>query len=99
VGGDFSCWFNKLITLEGAPQFVGGSFDCYYNRLTSLIGAPQSVGNLFHIDLSFISKEHYQIIIPQMEELIERGIKINKPEKFYYPYKEKYYINRLIEII
>ena len=47
VSGDFSCWSNKLTSLEGAPQSVGENFYCRYNNLTSLEGAPQSVGENF----------------------------------------------------
>ena len=43
VSGDFNCSYNKLTTLEGAPQEVGGSFFCNNNQLTSLKGAPQKV--------------------------------------------------------
>ena len=47
VSGDFNCNYNKLTSLEGAPQVVGGSFKCRDNRLTSLAGAPQKVGKDF----------------------------------------------------
>ena len=47
VGGWFNCRFNKLISLEGAPQKVGGDFNCAGNKLTSLEGAPQEVGGDF----------------------------------------------------
>jgi len=39
----FHCSFNRLTSLEGAPQKVGGSLYCYENQLTSLEGAPQQV--------------------------------------------------------
>jgi len=48
VGGDFTCFFNDLTSLKGAPIKVGGFFDCSYNKLTSLKGAPQSVGEHFY---------------------------------------------------
>jgi len=44
VSGRFTCTYNQLTTLEGAPQTVGGSFYCYNNQLTTLEGAPQTVG-------------------------------------------------------
>jgi hypothetical protein len=50
VGRGFSCEYNQLTTLEGAPQKVGYSFNCYNNQLTTLEGAPQSVGNSFNCD-------------------------------------------------
>jgi hypothetical protein len=48
VDGNFSCDYNELTSLEGAPKSVGGSFYCHYNQLTSLEGAPQSVGGNFY---------------------------------------------------
>ena len=33
VGGDFSCSYNQLTTLEGAPKELGGYFSCSYNPL------------------------------------------------------------------
>jgi hypothetical protein len=48
VSGYFSCAFNELTTLEGAPQKVGGDFYCPGNQLTSLQGAPQKVGGDFY---------------------------------------------------
>jgi hypothetical protein len=44
VSGNFEASYNKLISLEGAPQNVGGSFVVSGNQLTSLDGAPQTVG-------------------------------------------------------
>jgi hypothetical protein len=48
VSGRFNCEYNKLTSLEGAPQKVGGRFDCRENKLTSLKGAPQEVGGHFY---------------------------------------------------
>jgi len=46
INGTF--WVNdKIISLEGAPQYVEGSFNCYNNDLVSLEGAPQYVGEDF----------------------------------------------------
>ena len=47
VDGGFSCSYNQLTSLEGAPQSVSGDFYCGYNQLTSLEGAPQNVGGYF----------------------------------------------------
>jgi len=47
VSGYFSCYNNRLTTLEGAPKEVGGSFSCTGNRLTTLEGAPKVVGGDF----------------------------------------------------
>jgi hypothetical protein len=67
--------------------------------LSSLEGAPQSVGGLFYIDLSYIDNKYYHVIIPEIEELIYKGIKIYKPEEYYYPYKEIYYTDKLIGLL
>jgi len=48
VSVSFDCCYNKLTTLEGAPQWVGGDFDCTWNELTSLKSAPQKVGGSFY---------------------------------------------------
>ena len=48
VSGDFDCSWNRLTSLEGAPQTVDGSFNCERNQLTSLEGAPQTVGGYFN---------------------------------------------------
>jgi hypothetical protein len=48
--GTFTCAYNKLTTLEGAPKAVRGFFSCYNNQLTSLKGAPQTVGGNFSCD-------------------------------------------------
>ena len=47
VGGYFSCYNNKLVSLEGCPVSVGGSFDCSDNHLVSLEGCPSSVSGYF----------------------------------------------------
>ena len=47
VRGDFSCHYNKLTALKGAPSEVGGDFECSYCELTSLEGAPKKVGKTF----------------------------------------------------
>jgi|694.fasta_scaffold02443_27 hypothetical protein len=46
VSGSFSCSYNKLTSLAGAPQTVGKDFHCDMNKLTSLVGAPQAVGGI-----------------------------------------------------
>ena len=50
VRGYFDCSYNKLTSLEGAPQEVRGRFDCSYNKLTSLVGAPRVVRRSFDCD-------------------------------------------------
>ena len=47
VSGDFNCQYNKLTSLEGAPQTVKGNFLCRENQLTTLVGAPKKVGGYF----------------------------------------------------
>ena len=48
VGGDFDCYSNQLISLEGAPSEVGRDFDCSFIRLIDLKGAPSEVGGDFY---------------------------------------------------
>ncbi len=48
VKGRFDCSYNKLTSLEGAPEKVGGDFNCSGNQLTSLEGAPKEVGGHFN---------------------------------------------------
>ena len=43
VGGDFFCYNNSLISLNGSPTEVAGDFDCCNNKLTSLNGCPREV--------------------------------------------------------
>ena len=50
VKGFFDCSFNKLTSLEGAPEKVGEAFSCNHNRLTSLEGAPKRVRRSFNCD-------------------------------------------------
>jgi hypothetical protein len=52
VGGNFSCYDNKITSLIGAPQTVEGDFDCGRNQLTSLEGAPETVGVDFRCSLN-----------------------------------------------
>jgi hypothetical protein len=85
--------------LKGAPQSVGGYFNCSHNKLTSLVGAPHSVGCNFFIELNYIDKANYYIIIPEIEEMMEMGVKLYRPNEYYYPYKEAYYNNKLIKIL
>ena len=47
VSGGFYFGYNKLTSLEGAPQEVGKDFYCFNNKLTSLEGAPREVGGDF----------------------------------------------------
>jgi hypothetical protein len=99
VVSNFYCFGNQLTSLVGAPQSVGSDFCCRSNKLTSLEGAPQSIGGMLHIDLGYISKYYYHVIIPEIEEMIKNGIKLYKPDEYYYPYKEIHYKNKLIELL
>jgi hypothetical protein len=47
IYGGFTCAYNKLTSLEGAPKYVRGYFSCYDNQLTTLKGAPAAVGGNF----------------------------------------------------
>ena len=58
VRGYFSCNFNQLTSLEGAPQTVGLYFRCDNNELTSLEGSPLTVnGNFYCHDNELTSLE------------------------------------------
>jgi hypothetical protein len=48
VSGNFWCFNNQLISLEGCPHSVGRDFNCQYNQLTTLEGSPNSVGDDFY---------------------------------------------------
>ena len=48
VNGDFNCYYNKLVTLKGAPKEVRGNFYCDNNKLTSLEGAPKIINGDFY---------------------------------------------------
>jgi hypothetical protein len=46
--GNFSCFNNKLTSLEYCPSEVGGNFYCSDNKLTSLEYCPSEVGGDFY---------------------------------------------------
>jgi hypothetical protein len=99
VGIDFICYNNQLNSLLNSPKSVGGYFYCSGNQLFSFEGFPESLGGLFHIDLSYIKQEYYHLIIPEIEKLLYKGIKLYEPFKYYYPYREIHYKNKLIELL
>lgn len=45
---NFTCEYNNLTNLIGAPKKVTGFFNCSNNNLTSLEGAPDYVGGVFN---------------------------------------------------
>ena len=47
VSGDFSCIYNNLTSLKGAPEIINGSFNCCNNNLSSFEGSPHTVGRDF----------------------------------------------------
>ena len=52
VTGNFTCFCNKLRSLEGAPKEVSGNFYFRNNGLRSLEGSPQKVGGSFNCSLN-----------------------------------------------
>ena len=48
INEGFSCYNNKLTSLEGSPKEVNGDFSCHNNQLTSLEGSPKEVGGSFY---------------------------------------------------
>ena len=49
VTGNFDCWDNDLITLDGCPRWVGLDLDCEFNDLITLEGCPEYIGCIFDI--------------------------------------------------
>ena len=47
VVGSFSCYSNKLTSLEFSPQIIGDDFSCGYNKLASIEFSPQIIGDDF----------------------------------------------------
>jgi hypothetical protein len=47
VGGYFSCEYNELTSLVGAPTKVGDDFYCSDNPLKSFEGKPKFIGGYF----------------------------------------------------
>lgn len=43
VSGNFSCGYNKLISLEGSPKWIGEDFECSFNELKTLEGGPETI--------------------------------------------------------
>ena len=43
VDGNFDCSYNRITSLDGAPQEVGNNFYCYDNQLTTLDEGPSIV--------------------------------------------------------
>lgn len=52
IDGNFSCFYNPLTSLRGAPREVGGNFYCNDTQITSLEGAPQKIGGDFKCSCS-----------------------------------------------
>ena len=50
MGGDLSCNYNQLTSLEGCPESVGGDLSCNHNQLTNFDGLPE----FFEQDISLI---------------------------------------------
>jgi hypothetical protein len=99
VDGYVSMSFMNLTKIPVKFGKVSGNFFCSFNKLTSLKGAPQLVEGVFYIKLDEIDISYFPVIIPQIEELIEKGIKLHRAEDFYYPYKETYYNNKIVELL
>jgi hypothetical protein len=88
-----------LTNFLNGPKSVGDNFICHDNQLVSLEGLPESIGGFFYIKLGEIDKKYYHVIIPKIEELSYKGIKLYNQEEYYYPYKEAHYRNKLIELL
>jgi hypothetical protein len=66
---------------------VNSYFYCSYDRLSCLVGAPKSIGGIFNIYLVYIKLKYYPIIIPEIEEMMEMGVKLYRPNEYYYSHK------------
>ena len=55
VAGNFICFNNRLVSIEGAPTEVGGDFNCSENRIVSLKGAPSKVVGEFNCSENHIT--------------------------------------------
>ena len=60
VKGDFSCFQNKLKSLEGCPETVGGVFWCWGNKLESLKYLPDIKRELYCDDHLKDSEEYHR---------------------------------------
>jgi hypothetical protein len=65
VSGYFSCYGNKLTTLEGCPSYVGRNFNVVRNKLTTLKGIEKCeiIGNFICGSNDDIPPENYIYII------------------------------------
>lgn len=75
VTGSFWCSHNKLINLEGAPEFVSGNFFCDGNKLTNLTGISKSIRYII------ICVDNPLTSLIEIKNGIFRGIVFNIDEK------------------
>lgn len=54
IKGHFSCYNNKLVTLEHGPTYVSYSYYCSNNNLYSLRGAPKEIHGGFICNFNYI---------------------------------------------
>ncbi len=72
VSRHFSCGWNRLTSLEGAPSIVGGDFWCAGNRLTTLVGVHRilrRIGGRLYITENRITSGGIGLVL--VEGLIE----------------------------
>jgi hypothetical protein len=70
VSGDFACYQNELVSLEGTPKKIGGNFNFYQNKLVSLQGCPNEVNGGFSCDENnILSLEHLPVGIDYQSSL------------------------------
>jgi hypothetical protein len=98
VGGFFDCCQNKLKNLKYLPNHVGGSIFAYNNPLRR-IGVSMINSKCIFIDMESIDVNFHVSMIIEIERLISNGVVLLEPETYYYPYKEAYHRNKLIELL
>lgn len=99
VGDGFFCGHNKLTSLKYAPNYIGGLINCRFNQLSSIDWVPEHLGRHLIIDLENINKKYYGVIISELDNLIENGVKLYQPENNYYPYRNAWLQQQIYSLI
>ena len=102
VSGWFSCYNNRLTSLEGCPKWIGGWFSCYNNRLTSLEFSPDYVGGYFSCETNQLTNNYCDTEIGggfyttlKQDGMIFQGNKTTNYNEWRKLYKRKLILNEL----
>jgi hypothetical protein len=95
IDGNFVCYNNGLITLEGSPQIVNGGFNCSRNKLTSFKGCPKYVGESFICSYNELTTLKYcpEIVNGDLFSCYHNNIKFTKGDVKKYCNTEAYIYN------